>query len=69
MAAYFNCPDGASKVNQCFEVQGLPPLTVDWSLSGVSQDETMLIFGGGMFLWAVGLGIGLLISVIRRTRL
>lgn len=46
-----------------------PVLTIDWTISGASQSEIAFIFGGALLLWATGIGIGMLISVIRRFRL
>lgn len=64
----FQCPEGFTTIADCVQIDNVP-VVIDWSLSGVSFDETMLIFSGGMFLWAVGVGIGLLISVVRKTRI
>lgn len=44
-------------------------VSVDWSLTSLDSGTTAYIFGGAVFLWATGLGIGLIISVIRRTRI
>lgn len=68
---FYQCPDNANSLSTCVQVDFNLPTTikVDWSLSGISQEETMLIFGGALLLWAAGLGIGMLISVIRRTRI
>ncbi len=64
----YSCPDNATVLSSCVQID-LPTVKVDWSLSGISQDAVMLFFGGALLLWAVGLGIGMLVSVIRRTRI
>lgn len=46
-----------------------PVLTVDWSIAGASTSAIAFIFGGALFVWSIGIGIGLLISVVRRFRL
>lgn len=44
-------------------------LKIDWSIDSVSSQEVLLVFGGVIFLWALGLAAGVLISSIRRFRL
>lgn len=51
------------------ETGGGSTVSVDWSLTSLDSGTTAYIFGGAVFLWATGLGIGLIISVIRRTRI
>ncbi len=69
---FYQCPDNANIVSKCLQFDPNSVATtikVDWSLSSISQDAVMLFFGGALLLWAVGLGIGMLVSVIRRTRI
>lgn len=44
-------------------------VSVDWSLSQLNVEQFSEFFGGALFIWAVGLSIGLLINVVRRARL
>lgn len=64
----YACPDSVSDLTQCLAID-IPMIKVDWSVSGISQQEIMLVFGGALLLWATGIGIGMLVSVIRRARL
>lgn len=45
-----------------------PILTIDWSLSGLDTGSVAFVFGGALLVWATGLGVGLLINIIRRFR-
>lgn len=44
-------------------------LTIDWSIDTLNTQTVAYLFGGALFLWVTGIGIGMIISVIRRTRI
>lgn len=43
-------------------------VSVDWTISQLNLEQFSMFFGGALFVWSVGLSIGLIINVIRRAR-
>ena len=43
-------------------------VAVDWSVNSLDLATVSFIFGGSLLLWVVGLGLGLLIAQVRKTR-
>lgn len=46
-----------------------PVLTIDWTLSGINSEVVAYFFGAMLLLWVTGLGVGLIVGVVRRTRI
>ncbi len=51
------CPTSSSSV------------AVDWSINSLEVSTVAYLFTGSLLMWVVGLGIGLLIAQVRKTRI
>lgn len=45
------------------------PTSIDFSVDSLDTEQIALYFGGMLFLWGIGLGIGLMIQTLRRFKL
>lgn len=44
-------------------------MTMDYSIAGLDTELIALYTGGALLLWTVGIGIGLIIAIVRRARI
>ena len=44
-------------------------VAVDWSINSLEVSTVAYLFTGSLLMWVVGLGIGLLIAQVRKTRI